>query len=114
MMFNVKHLSSDEVVLYVDGSLSGETTSEFHRQMDELVAGTYKKITLDLSRTPTINSSAMGKIVLFRNKLNAQQRSLQIHGCSESLYKTFLMIRLDTMISIQKESDTKESGSVSG
>ena len=109
MMFNVKQLSPDEVALYVDGSLSGETTSEFHRQMDELIAGPWGKITLDLSKTPTINSSAMGKIVLFRNKLNAQQRSLQIRGCSESLYNTFLMIRLDTMISIQKESDIKDS-----
>ena len=105
MLFNVKHVSADEVVLAVDGSLSGESASEFHRQMEELVAGSSKNITLDLSRTPTINSSAIGKIVLFRNKLNEQQRSFRIRGCTDSLYNTFLMTRLDTMISIKKESE---------
>jgi len=104
-MFNVKHVSADEVALYIDGSLSGETTSEFHRQMEELIAGSCKKITLDLSKTPTINSSAIGKILLFSKKLNEQQRSLQIRGCSESLYKTFLMIKFDTLISIKQESE---------
>jgi len=103
-MFNVKHVSSDEVVLSIDGSLSGEAASEFHRQMEELIAGSCKKITLDLSKTPTINSSAIGKILLFSKKLNEQQRSLQIRGCTESLYNTFLMIKFDALISIKKES----------
>jgi len=108
-MFSVKHVSNEEVALYVTGSLSGESVTEFHRQMEELIAGSCKKITLDLSNTPTINSAALGKILLFRKKLDEQQRSLQIRGCSESLYYTFLMVKFDTLISI-----TKESESISG
>jgi anti-anti-sigma factor len=101
-MFERRNISKDEVVLSVVGSLSGETTNEFHRQVEELAAASYPVISLDLSRTPGINSSALGKILLFRKKLAEQQRTLQITGCSDSLYKTFQMIKFDTLISIKK------------
>jgi anti-anti-sigma factor len=101
-MFQRKNVSKDEVLLEIGGSLSGETTSEFHRQMEEMAAGQWPTITLDLSKTAAINSSALGKILLFRKKLAEQQRVLQIRGCSESLFKTFQMIKFDTLISIER------------
>jgi anti-anti-sigma factor len=101
-MFERKDLSKDEVLLAVVGSLSGETTNEFHRQVEELAGASYATISLDLSRTESINSSALGKILLFRKKLAEQQRTLQIKGCSESLFKTFQMIKFDTLISIKR------------
>ncbi len=89
-------------MLVVTGSLSGDATNEFHRQVEELAAGGCAIISLDLSKSDSINSSALGKILLFRKKLAEQQRTLQIKGCSESLFKTFQMIKFDTLISIKK------------
>ena len=101
-MFEQKNVSRDEVMLVVAGSLSGERTTEFHRHMEDLVAVGSRVITLNLAKTESINSSALGKILLFRKKLSEQDRILQIKGCSESLYKTFQMIKFDTLISIQR------------
>jgi anti-anti-sigma factor len=101
-MFERKDLSKEEVLLSVIGSLNGETTNEFHRQVEELAGASYSTISLDLSRTDSINSSALGKILLFRKKLAETQRTLQIKGCSESLFKTFQMIKFDTLISIKR------------
>jgi anti-anti-sigma factor len=101
-MFEREDLSKDEVLLSVIGPLNGETTNEFHRQVEELASASYATISLDLSRTDSINSSALGKILLFRKKLAETQRTLQIKGCSESLFKTFQMIKFDTLISIKK------------
>jgi anti-anti-sigma factor len=101
-MFDVKQVSNEEVILVVAGSLSGETAAGFHRVMEELVSGKCSKITLDLSKAPSINSSVIGKILLFSKKLAEQERTLQIRGCSEGLFKTFQMIKFDTMISIKQ------------
>jgi len=101
-MFERKNLSKDEVVLIISGSLSGEATNEFHRQVEELASGSNTIITLDLAHTESINSSALGKILLFRKKLAEQQRTLQIKGCSDPLFKTFQMIKFDTLISIKR------------
>jgi anti-anti-sigma factor len=101
-MFDQKSVSKDEVVLTVIGSLTGETTNEFQKRVEELSAGNWSRITLDLSKTPSINSSALGKILLFRKQLAERERTLQIRGCSETLFKTFQMIKFDTLISVEK------------
>ena len=101
-MFEQKSISNDEVVLAVNGSLTGETTNEFQKRVEELSGGNWGTITLDLSRTPSINSSALGKILLFRKQLAERERTLQIRGCSDPLYKTFQMIKFDTLISVQR------------
>ena len=102
-MFTQKEASRDEIVLSVQGPLSGEATAEFHTRMEELAAGRHLTITLDFSQTPSINSSALGKILLFRQKLAEGGRTLQIVGCSEPLFKTFQMIKFDKLVTIRKE-----------
>ena len=100
-MFQVKQVSNDEVILAVDGPLAGESAVAFGLQMDDLVATRTSVITLDLSRTAAINSAVIGKILMFRKKLVEQQRTLQIRGCSKDLFKTFQMIKFDTLMSIK-------------
>ena len=101
-MFERKKVSKDEAVLVVTGALAGDTTAQFQKEVEELVDSGCSTITLDLSGTDSINSSALGKILLFRKKLAENERTLQIRGCSETLYKTFQMIKFDTLISIRR------------
>jgi anti-anti-sigma factor len=101
-MFERKELSKDEVLLTVVGSLTGENINEFHRLVEELATESYSTITLDLSGTTSISSSALGKILLFRKKLAEARRTFQIRGCSDTLFKTFQMIKFDSLISITK------------
>ena len=97
-----KEGSREEVILAVEGPLSGESTNEFQVRMEQLASGHYLRISLDLSKTPSINSSALGKILLFRKKLADGGRTLQIVGCSDALHKTFQMIQFDKLITIRK------------
>ena len=101
-MFAEKETSREEIVLSVQGPLSGETTAEFQTRMEELTSGRYVTVTLDFSQTPSINSSALGKILLFRKKLAEGGRTLQIVGCSDPLFKTFQMIKFDKLVTIRK------------
>ncbi len=101
-MFAVKEASREEIVLTVHGPLSGESTNEFHTRMEDLVSGHYLTITLDLTQTPSINSSALGKILLFRKRLAETGRTLQIVGCSEPLYRTYQKIKFDKLVTIKK------------
>lgn len=101
-MFERKQLSRDEVLLAVTGSLSADTSPDFHRQLEQLAASRSTVITLDLSRTDSICSSAMGKILLFKKKLAEESRTLQIRGCSPNLFSLFQMISFDSLIPIQR------------
>jgi anti-sigma B factor antagonist len=101
-MFVRKVLSKDESLLEIQGALSGETAAEFQQHMQELVAEGRARITLNLLGVTTINSSSLGKIVLFKKKLAEEGRILQIRGCTEALYKTFQMVKFDKLIPIEK------------
>jgi anti-anti-sigma factor len=99
-MFRQETVSNDETILVIGGPLSGEAVAEFHKKMEALCASRALTITLDFSQTPTINSAAIGKLVLFRKRLADQGKSLQIRGCSEGVLKIFRMIRFDKLIKI--------------
>ncbi len=101
-MFALKEVSRDEIVLEIQGPLSGEATNEFQSRMDEVAAGRYLIVSLDLSQTPSINSAALGKILLFRKKLADGGRTLQIIRCSDALFKTFQMIKFDKLVTIKR------------
>lgn len=101
-MFLRKAGSPQEIILEIHGPLSGESTAEFHKHLQEMSAEKCTTVTLDLADVNSINSSSLGKILLFRKKLMEEGRTLQIKGCSEALYKTFQMIKFDKLISIEK------------
>ena len=101
-MFERKQLSREEVLLSVSGSLSADASMDFHSQLEQLAASRSTVVTLDLSQTESICSAAMGKILLFRKKLAAESRTLQIRGCSPNLFAMFQMTSFDSLIPIQR------------
>ena len=92
--------SETEVLLIVSGPLFGESALEFERKIDSLKKSSYVTVTLDFSMAVGITSSAIGKLVSAHRQLLAQNRSFRINGCSETLYRIFQKIKLDTLIQI--------------
>ena len=102
MMFTKKEISSAEVILEVHGALNGDTADQFQKNLEELAASPHRIITLNLSDVNAINSSCIGKILLFRKRLSEENRTIRITGCSDSLYNTFQLIKFDKLIDIKK------------
>ena len=101
-MFHRRIVSGEEAILAVQGALSGENADDFQRYMQELVDGGYQRVVLDFSQVTTVNSSSLGKMLLFRKKLAEKGKTLMIRGCSEPLYKTLQMIKIDQLIKIER------------
>lgn len=102
MMFSRKILSAEEVMLEIQGPLTGDTTGEFQSHLVELAAGSFTRITLNLVAVPTINSASIGKILLFRKDLAEAGRVLQIRGCSEQLFNNLKMVKMDSLMPIDR------------
>jgi len=101
-MLRQETVSSREVILIVSGPLSGPAVDEFQVKMDDLCSGRFLKVTLDLSQSPSINSAALGKLLMFRKKLEEQGGILQIAGCSDGIYRVFKAIKFERLIPVQK------------
>lgn len=91
------------MMLEVHGTLMGsESTEIFQKKLEDLLKEHHKTFTLNFMDVDAINSSCIGKIFLYKKKLEETGRKIQIRGCSESLHKTFQLIKLEQLISIER------------
>jgi anti-anti-sigma regulatory factor len=101
-MFRTETVSGGETILIVTGPVLGDTAVEFGQKIEALIAGRSSTISLDLSQVPAMNSQAIGKMLMLRGRLFEQNRVLRIQGCSDALLGLFKMIKLDSLIPIEK------------
>jgi len=101
-MLRLEKVSESETLLAVAGPLYGEAGAEFENKMESLITVNSVTITLDLSMALGITSSAIGRILSVHRRLAAQNRKIRIVGCSDTLLRTFKMIKLDTLMQISK------------
>jgi anti-anti-sigma factor len=100
---DMRAISNEEIMLEVHGTLMGmESTEFFQKNLENASSKENQVVTLNLTDVDAINSSCIGKIFLFQKKLEEQGRKIQIRGCSDSLHKTFQLIKLEQLISIEK------------
>jgi len=95
--------SREEAILAVVGPLLDENADEFQRALDELLAGGWPVVTLDLSKVKAMASKPMGKIVFMKNRLEEKHRMFRIRGCDDSLSQQFLMVKFDRIIDISPQ-----------
>jgi anti-anti-sigma factor len=104
MRFVTKEVSNHEIILEVHGTLMGmEATESFEEQLKKLEDTEKKIITLNFTDVDSINSSCIGKIFLYQKRMEETGRTIKIRGCSEGLLKTFQLIKLERLISIEKD-----------
>ncbi|UCF98205.1 MAG: hypothetical protein JSV89_01405, partial [Spirochaetaceae bacterium] len=68
------HLSDDEIVLIVTGSMTGDRVRIFERSIRILCKSPYSTITLDLSQVNEISSLFVGHILECHKQLTAEKR----------------------------------------
>jgi anti-anti-sigma regulatory factor len=102
-MIRRMEISANEVVIKITDPTADEVRTDFQKHLDEILQGSWKVVSLDLSDLTAMLSSLLGKILMFRKKTLEEGRTLQIKGCSEELFKVFQSIKLDTVLSIQKK-----------
>lgn len=103
MIYRIEEKGNDEIVVSLSGSLMGpETTGELENGLKEAMDRGKKTVTLNLSDVAAINSSGIGKILLYEKKLKSDREGkLRIKGCSKNLFKTFQLIKVDVLIDIE-------------
>ena len=101
-MFRLETVSSDETILIAIGPIAGDSAAEFGKKIEALVAGRASTVTLHLSQSSGMNSESIGKLLSLRKTLVEQKRVLRIQGCSDQLWSVFKMIKLDSLIPMEK------------
>lgn len=97
----VEH-SDGQAVVFPRGRIDITSSQELKETMDRLVAQGTKKVCLDFGEVTGIDSSGLGKLLLFQKKLQQQQGQLSIRNvASEYVKKIFALVYLNKVITIE-------------
>jgi len=103
-------LSPQEVELNVSGDLTEYTVNEFRAALYAELDRPQHRVKLNLQKVKSINSAALGAILLFQKKARDEGKEIMITKCSDELRRTIMAIRLDRIIAVEGEAPPTISG----
>lgn len=90
---------NDPAVVSLNGSvLGGAEALEFTRAIGDLVREGVRRVVVDLSNVPVMNSSGLGMLVGASTSLRTAGGELAIAGANEKIQGLFKMTRLDSVL----------------
>ena len=89
-----------EVQLTVHADLNEGSVAEFRSALYAELDHPATRILLDLSRVRSVNSAALGAILLVQKRARENGKVVVIAKCSDELRSTLLAIRLDRILEI--------------
>lgn len=96
------YMSEDTMTIKLVGQIAGAEEQPFVDECEKIMHSEYKKIVLDLTNVPSMNSSSIGKLMRLQKNLTSDRRYFMIKGIHENLYKAFSAIHIDKLIKIRK------------
>jgi anti-sigma B factor antagonist len=97
MTFSIEH--NDPAVVALSGNvLGGAEAMEFSRAIGELVRSGVRRVIIDLTDVPLMNSSGLGMLVGASTSLRSAGGSLAVAGANEKIQHLFKMTRLDSVL----------------
>lgn len=89
-------------ILKPKGKIDIRNSKDFKNNMLKIYDEGYCKVIIDFEKVESIDSSGLGKLLLFQKKLKERSGELKIINISsEYIKKMFTMIHLDKVINIE-------------
>jgi anti-anti-sigma factor len=107
---NRNELSPHEVELIVAGDLTEISVNEFRAALYAELDRPHRQVKLNFLKVKSINSAALGAILLFQKKAREEGKEIMITKCSDELRRTIMAIRLDRIIAVEGEAPPTISG----
>lgn len=102
MESKTKVVDKTEVVIKPVGNIDFSNSQELKDELLELFEQEYKKVIMDFSEVESIDSSGLGKLLLFHKKLKEKEGTLVIRNVESDYIKNmFEMIHLNKVIEIE-------------
>ena len=97
----VEKKNNQEAIIHLGERVNIVNSPELKQQLQVLYDEGYRTIIVDLNKTKMIDSSCLGKLLMFQKKLKERQGELRIiNVSSEYISKMFNLIQLYKVINI--------------
>ena len=101
-VIKINKIDDRKVIVYPEEKINYTNSQKLKKKMLVLYEEGYNFITIDFSEVESIDSSGLGKILLFHKKLKEREGKLKIINVqNEYIKKMFELIHLDKVIEIE-------------
>lgn len=101
-MMRVERLKNNAIIK-PEGRIDIRNSQELKKKMLQIYDEGYKYVIIDFSEVESIDSSGLGKLLLFQKKLKERDGELKITKINNDyIKKMFKMIHLDKVINIEE------------
>lgn len=91
-----------KMMVTIAGRVDNEGALPFQEALDKTFEVNPRSVTLDLSEVAFINSTGIGKLLLFYKRVKNRSGEIAITGINDDVYTLFKAIRLDKLIPIER------------
>jgi len=103
MESKTKVIDKNEVVISPIGTIDFSNSQDLKEELLELFEQNYDKVIMDFGQVESIDSSGLGKLLLFHKKLKEKEGTLVIKNVKSDYIKNmFEMIHLSKVIEIEE------------
>ncbi len=101
LTYNIeKH--EERTLINLEGRIDNEGTAIFQESLEKLFEIDTPKVVFNFSGLSFINSSGIGKLLLFYKKFKNKGGDIVISGINDDVFTLFKAIRLDKLIVIER------------
>ena len=90
----------DLMVIEVHGRLAHESAQRFQRALDEVAAAATPRVDIDLQHATGINSTCLGRFMMFVRRVTEKGREVHITRLNPKLSDLFQELYLDRLVRI--------------
>lgn len=96
-----KEINDGKAIVYLEGEIDFTNSQDFKNELLKIYDQNIKDVEIDFGKLESIDSSGLGKILLFNKKLEEINGELKIKNVkSEYIREMFEMIQLNKVIKI--------------
>lgn len=97
-----KEINDEKAIIYLEGEIDFTNSQEFKKELLELYNQNITEVEIDFGKLESIDSSGLGKLLLFNKKLEEINGELTIKNVkSDYIREMFEMIQLEKVIKIE-------------
>lgn len=98
-------------ILDLDGPLGiGESRAALGQQIDDLLAAGARKIAINLSKVPFVDSTGIGALVNAHTAVQAAGGKCKVFSVHPHVTKVLAMTRVDTVLDVVRDEETAVAG----
>ncbi len=86
----------------INGVLTSDNSFILQEKLNEVLAGDYTFLELDLLECRNISSTGIGKILLFYKDFIAKGGEIEVTRCSHGVYELFSMLKLNQLFTVNQ------------